>query len=223
MKTRTGSTRRQRHHGRQGPDGRAEGRILEVRPQRLGRQDEAQEPSFRQPRRRPSTAPTRSSTPSSSTRRKSTYSYFADPMYVFMDGEFNQFDVEKENLGDALNYLEDGLACELTFYEGRAISVELPTLGGPRDRLHRAGGEGRHVGQGDEAREARQRLRGAGPAVRHAPATGSRSTPAPASTAAASDPFSCLQKGRPRAPFRLVNIPHSTRRTHAAARGAGNR
>jgi len=47
-------------------------------------------------------------------------------MYVFMDNEFNQFDVEKDNLGDALNYLEEGLACELTFYEGRAISVELP-------------------------------------------------------------------------------------------------
>ncbi|HEV8500352.1 MAG TPA: elongation factor P [Casimicrobiaceae bacterium] len=55
-----------------------------------------------------------------------TYSYFADPMYVFMDGEFNQYDVEKENMEDALPYLEDGLACELTFYEGRAISVELP-------------------------------------------------------------------------------------------------
>jgi elongation factor P len=56
-----------------------------------------------------------------------TYSYFADPMYVFMDDEFNQYDVEKDNIVDALPYLEDGLACELTFYEGRAISVELPT------------------------------------------------------------------------------------------------
>ena len=56
-----------------------------------------------------------------------TYSYFADPMYVFMDDEFNQFDVEKDNMEGALPYLEDGLACELTFYEGRAISVELPT------------------------------------------------------------------------------------------------
>src|SRR5579864_128679 len=28
-----------------------------------------------------------------------TYSYFADPMYVFMDGEFNQFEVEKESMG----------------------------------------------------------------------------------------------------------------------------
>ncbi len=55
-----------------------------------------------------------------------TYSYFADPMYVFMDEEFNQYDVEKDNIADALPYLEDGLACELTFYEGRAISIELP-------------------------------------------------------------------------------------------------
>ena len=60
-------------------------------------------------------------------RKEVTYSYFADPMYVFMDEEFNQHDVEKENMADALPYLEDGLPCELTFYEGRAISVELPT------------------------------------------------------------------------------------------------
>ena len=60
-------------------------------------------------------------------RKDVTYSYFADPMYVFMDEEFNQHDVEKENMEDALPYLEDGLACELTFYDGKAISVELPT------------------------------------------------------------------------------------------------
>ncbi len=59
-------------------------------------------------------------------KKEVTYSYFADPMYVFMDGDFNQYDVEKENMEDALPYIEDGLACELTFYEGRAISVELP-------------------------------------------------------------------------------------------------
>jgi len=60
-------------------------------------------------------------------RKDVTYSYYNDPMYVFMDEEFNQYDVEKENMEDALPYLEDGLACELTFYEGKAISVELPT------------------------------------------------------------------------------------------------
>lgn len=56
-----------------------------------------------------------------------TYSYFADPLYVFMDAEFNQFEVEGESLGEALNFLEDGMPCELTIYNDRAISVELPT------------------------------------------------------------------------------------------------
>jgi elongation factor P len=56
-----------------------------------------------------------------------TYSYFADPLYVFMDAEFNQFEVEAESLGDALNYLEAEMPCELTIYNERPISVELPT------------------------------------------------------------------------------------------------
>jgi len=60
-------------------------------------------------------------------RRDCTYSYFADPMYVFMDAEYNQYEVEKDNMGDALNYLEDGLPCEVVFYQGRAISVEMPS------------------------------------------------------------------------------------------------
>ncbi|QID19631.1 elongation factor P [Nitrogeniibacter mangrovi] len=59
-------------------------------------------------------------------RKEVTYSYFADPMYVFMDEEYNQYEVEAENMTDALKYLEDGLACEVVFYNGKAISVELP-------------------------------------------------------------------------------------------------
>ena len=58
-------------------------------------------------------------------KKEATYSYFADPMYVFMDSEFNQYEVEKENMGDALNYLEDGLACELTFHSHPQM-VDLP-------------------------------------------------------------------------------------------------
>jgi elongation factor P len=60
-------------------------------------------------------------------KKECTYSYFADPMYAFMDAEYNQFEVESENMGDALSYLEDGMAVEVVFYEGKAISVELPT------------------------------------------------------------------------------------------------
>jgi elongation factor P len=59
--------------------------------------------------------------------KECTYSYFADPMYVWMDAEYNQYEVEADNMGDALNYLEDGMPAEVVFYEGKAISVEIPT------------------------------------------------------------------------------------------------
>ena len=59
-------------------------------------------------------------------RKDVTYSYFADPMYVFMDEEFNQYEVEKDNMGDALNYLEDGMPGELVIYEERPISIVSP-------------------------------------------------------------------------------------------------
>jgi elongation factor P len=38
-------------------------------------------------------------------KKDCTYSYFAEPMYVCMDSEYNQYEVEAENMGDALNYL----------------------------------------------------------------------------------------------------------------------
>ena len=59
-------------------------------------------------------------------KKEVTYSYFGDPMYVFMDGEFNQFEVEMESMVDALNLLEEGLSCDISFYDGRASSVVLP-------------------------------------------------------------------------------------------------
>jgi elongation factor P len=59
-------------------------------------------------------------------RKEVTYSYFQDPAYVFMDAEYNQIEVDRENIGDAVHYLEEGLPCELTLYEGKPISVELP-------------------------------------------------------------------------------------------------
>ena len=59
-------------------------------------------------------------------RKEVTYSYFSDPMYVFMDGEYNQYEIEAESMGDAINYIEDGMPCEMVFYDGKAISVQLP-------------------------------------------------------------------------------------------------
>ena len=62
-------------------------------------------------------------------KKECTYSYFADPMYVFMDTEYNQYEIEADNMGDVLPYLQDGMedVCEVVFYDGRAISLELPT------------------------------------------------------------------------------------------------
>jgi elongation factor P len=60
-------------------------------------------------------------------KKECTYSYFADPMYVWMDADYNQYEVEAGNMGDAISYLEDGMAAEVVFYDGKAISVELPT------------------------------------------------------------------------------------------------
>jgi elongation factor P len=60
-------------------------------------------------------------------RKEATYSYFSDPNYVFMDENYEQHEVSKDSMGDALNYIEDAMPVELTFYEGRAISVALPS------------------------------------------------------------------------------------------------
>ena len=62
-------------------------------------------------------------------RKDCQYSYFADPMFVFMDEEFNSYEVERESVGDAANFIVEGMTdvCEVTFYNEKAISVELPT------------------------------------------------------------------------------------------------
>jgi elongation factor P len=60
-------------------------------------------------------------------KKEVTYSYFADPMYVFMDTEYNQYEIEADSMGDAMKYLADAMPCEVTFYDGRAIGLELPT------------------------------------------------------------------------------------------------
>ena len=45
-----------------------------------------------------------------------------------MDEEYNQYEVDADVMAEALKYLEDGMPAEAVFYEGRAISIELPTI-----------------------------------------------------------------------------------------------
>ncbi len=47
--------------------------------------------------------------------------------YHFMDtATFDQLALDEELLGDAVNYLTDGMVVQLSEYEGEAIGVELP-------------------------------------------------------------------------------------------------
>jgi len=56
-----------------------------------------------------------------------TYSYFDDPLFIFMDAGYEQYAINEESIGNALQYLKDGMECEAVFYDEKAISVELPT------------------------------------------------------------------------------------------------
>ena len=58
--------------------------------------------------------------------RECTYSYKSNDMYVFMDEEYNQYEISADMMGDALNYLAEEMPCQLVLYEGMALSVELP-------------------------------------------------------------------------------------------------
>src|SRR5258706_4296752 len=57
-------------------------------------------------------------------KKEVTYSYFNHPMYVVIDREYNQYDIKKESMGDAVNYLESGMSGEAVFYNRRPIPFQ---------------------------------------------------------------------------------------------------
>ncbi|MBI5840308.1 MAG: elongation factor P [Chloroflexi bacterium] len=57
-----------------------------------------------------------------------SYLYTDGDFYHFMDSEtFEQPAIKKETLGDDAQFLKEGMEVKLTFYNGDAIDVELPT------------------------------------------------------------------------------------------------
>jgi elongation factor P len=57
------------------------------------------------------------------------YMYKEGVNYYFMDvNTYDQLFVEEENLGDAKNYVKEGLVINVSFYKGKAIGVELPNF-----------------------------------------------------------------------------------------------
>ena len=60
-------------------------------------------------------------------RRPVQYLYNDDSLYYFMDTEtFEQMPLDKDMVGNALNYLKDELNLEMLTYRGEAIGIELP-------------------------------------------------------------------------------------------------
>ncbi len=55
------------------------------------------------------------------------YLYSDDDLFYFMDTEsYEQTILNREQLGDAINYLKEGVSLELLFYQDQPIDVELP-------------------------------------------------------------------------------------------------
>ena len=56
------------------------------------------------------------------------YLYHEGDLYFFMNTEtYEQPAINAKTLGDAVNYLTDGMSLELESYDGESISIELPT------------------------------------------------------------------------------------------------
>ncbi|HKO22416.1 MAG TPA: elongation factor P [Candidatus Eisenbacteria bacterium] len=55
------------------------------------------------------------------------YLYRSGDEFTFMNTEnYEMLNVTSESLGDAVNYLVDGMMIEMSYYEGRPVAVDLP-------------------------------------------------------------------------------------------------
>jgi elongation factor P len=59
--------------------------------------------------------------------RRMQYLYNDGNLYYFMDEQsFEQMPISASQLGDAINYLKEGMSLEVSSYKGELIGVELP-------------------------------------------------------------------------------------------------
>lgn len=62
-------------------------------------------------------------------RREVQYLYNDGQSYHFMDMEtFDQFSMEADQLGDAVNYLKENMNIKILMFQGKSIGVELPNF-----------------------------------------------------------------------------------------------
>lgn len=61
-------------------------------------------------------------------RSKATYLYNEDDQVYFMDQQtYEQFSLGKDNVGDLINYLYEGAEVTVLNFEGKPVSIQLPT------------------------------------------------------------------------------------------------
>ncbi|MCS6857059.1 MAG: elongation factor P [Sandaracinaceae bacterium] len=61
--------------------------------------------------------------------RQCTYSYKEGKNHIFMDAQtYDQIPLSPEQLGDAVNYLQEGMTVNILFWNGRPIGVTPPTF-----------------------------------------------------------------------------------------------
>ena len=62
-------------------------------------------------------------------RKEVNLSYISGEDYVFMDPEYNSYELRAEDLESVLPFIEEGMTdvCEAVFFEGKVISIDLPT------------------------------------------------------------------------------------------------
>ena len=61
--------------------------------------------------------------------KKATMMYAEGDTFNFMDlGDYEQFPVTREQIGEGARWLIDNMECELLFYEGRVVTVDLPNF-----------------------------------------------------------------------------------------------
>ena len=60
-------------------------------------------------------------------RKEMQYLYQADENYVFMDNEtYEQLELNKDQLGNALNFLKENMDVKVITFKDRVLGVELP-------------------------------------------------------------------------------------------------
>ena len=97
---------------------------------------------------------------------KMEYLYNDGDDYYFMDDKFEQTMLKHETIGDAVEYLTPNLQISVSFYDGKAVGVDLPTFVEMTVMETEPGIEVCHGEQRDQAGEdGRQGAGGAGAAV----------------------------------------------------------